>query len=103
MAGEVHPALSPSDTTYRREASPTKIRPAPVRSKPVRVPCPAIAGMTFAPRRTATIPTGTLMRKIQCHERYWVRTPPMVGPSAIPSAANVMTIPIAFPFCSIGM
>ena len=52
---------------------------------------------------TAKIPTGTLMKNIQCHERYWVRAPPMVGPRAVPSAANVMTMPIAFPFCSIGI
>jgi len=59
--------------------------------------------MTFAPSRIAIIPTGTLMKKIQCHERYWVSTPPMVGPIAVPSAAAVMTKPMAFPFCFMGM
>ena len=103
MPGEVHPISSPSATTNRREASPTNIRAAPVRSKPVRVACPEVSGTTFVPRRTAKIPTGTLMKKIQCHERYWVSTPPIVGPRAVPSAARVMTIPIAFPFCSAGM
>jgi len=42
------------------------------------------------------------MKKIQFQERYWHSTPPIAGPTIVPIEENVRTIPIAFPFCSIG-
>ncbi|OPX72178.1 MAG: hypothetical protein A4E39_01643 [Methanoregulaceae archaeon PtaB.Bin152] len=59
--------------------------------------------MTRAPSRTAKIPIGTLMKKIQCQEAYCVSAPPTVGPIAVARAASVMMMPIAFPFFSIGI
>ena len=103
ITGDVQPRVSPSETTKTSDASPVKARMAPARSNAADVPDGTAAGMTFAPSRTARIPTGTLMKKIQCQERYWVRTPPMVGPSAVPIAAKIMMVPIAFPRWSVGM
>ena len=43
------------------------------------------------------------MKNIQCHERYCVSRPPIVGPIAIPRAATVIIIPMAFPFIFMGI
>jgi hypothetical protein len=51
---------------------------------------------------TAKIETGTLRKKIQRQLSSWVRTPPISGPTALPSPAAPMMIPPARPAFSSG-
>ena len=48
------------------------------------------------------IPIGMLTRKIQCHERYWVRIPPIAGPAANPMELVAAITPRAVPSISGG-
>ena len=41
-------------------------------------------------------PIGTLMRKIQCHEKYVVMKPPSGGPQIGPISAGIVTSAIAW-------
>ena len=47
----------------------------------------------------ATMPTGTLTKKIQFQPTCWVRSPPTSGPIASASAETPAQIPIAVPRC----
>ncbi len=48
------------------------------------------------------MPIGMLTRKIQCHERCWVRIPPIAGPAANPIELVAAITPRAVPSISCG-
>ena len=103
ITGAVQPYTAPSERTKTNEARPTNTSPAPAVSNAPEAATRFDVGITLAPRRTAKIPIGTLIKKIHCQERYCVRSPPMSGPIAAPRPEQSMMTLIAFPVRSPGM
>jgi hypothetical protein len=62
----------------------------PATSTPPRRPSPMFSVIRRRPSMKVSTPTGTLMKKIQCHERAWVNTPPTSRPIDPPPTATKM-------------
>ena len=61
----------------------------------------SMVGMAHAPRASVAIPTGTLMKKIQCQLACCERRPPSSGPMASARAPTALQAPTAAA-CSLG-
>ena len=76
-----HPWSGPSEMPYIKRPSPM-----PPSTKPGTSKRPASMASTFsktsAPKRTATMPMGTLTKNTQRHEKLVTRKPPSTGPTA---------------------
>ena len=64
-----------SDAVISTEPSTSTSRP---------MPRPSFSTIHRRPRSTVAMPTGTLMKKIQCQLSTWVITPPAISPSEAP-------------------
>lgn len=50
------------------------------------------SGISFQVAHRPAMPTGMLIRKIQCQEAYWTMMPPSTGPRRGPSSAGIVTM-----------
>ena len=62
----------------------------PTTSTPVRMPSPTFSTIRARPATKVKTPIGTLMKKIQCQLRAWVRMPPTSRPMEPPPTATKM-------------
>ena len=91
----VHPRTGPLSRKRMIEAIAANISHVPFQSNGFFSGLVSDFGITVRARRIAAIPIGTLIRKIQCHERNAVRSPPSGGPNvkAIPPVVAITPIP----------
>jgi|GEM_PF-4082463 len=99
ILSEVQPRVRPMLMAKIRVPRAPKRIPAPAASKCVRAsPGTSLSrGRAENPSTIATIPTGTLIKKIQCQLKYCEMKPPRTGPAATPTDAKVVMMPSAFP------
>ena len=69
---------------------------APGMSKLASVCSPRDSGISRNESTNATMPTGTLTKKIHGHENAWVSAPPRTSPTAEPPMAIAAQTPSAF-------
>ena len=61
---------------------------APGRSAPAFSPIPGRSSTSLMARNAVTMPTGMLMKKIQCQLMAWVSAPPASSPIEPPADAT---------------
>ena len=95
MRTEDQPAALPPTTPYTASISAQVTRTAPGTSSFVDPRTTSSAGSTARVASRTARPTGTLTRKIQCHDSVPVRTPPSSTPTAPPPDITKPKTPIA--------
>ena len=68
----------------------------PSQSTPSLMPRPTLSTRRTEPAISVAMPTGTFTKKIQCHDRTWVSTPPASRPIEPPPTATKTYALIAF-------
>ncbi len=92
---DVQATWSVCTMVYTRANSPPVTVMEPTTSNRRRGPSARDSTRNIRAKKKRTIPMGTLTKRIQRHERYWVRMPPNSAPAAPPPAATALHTPRA--------
>ena len=95
---DFHPSFCPTLRASTKETTPSMLSRAPRKSSlPIGFPSPISRGIAHEASRIAMTPMGTLTKKTHCQESLSVSKPPSGAPTAIPSAPQVASMPMAPP------